>query len=550
MMKLNQSINRLICILFATVFIFASAVSDSFLISSNAADEDATIVVALDRNTLNVGDTFNVKVTYESNLESGYLMWELTYDSSLVSREGSAGKIIETEWFDDTSANTKNVTKSYTFTAKAVGKVTFSINATSYKLVPDDNGDEMSILTMGASATIMDVGSSDANLKSLVVDGGELVPSFSPDITQYTVTVPFDIAALYVYPSTSDSRATHTVEGDEFLNVGTKTRTVVVTAQDGTVKKYVITITRLAKPTEAPTATPPATERPTETAKPSVTPTQVSTQTSSPTVPATTPPVENDIISVDGKEYEIVNINESVVLPEGFEKTDVEYNGKKYSGAKGISKNITLLYLESEEFTGLFVYDDGNNEFFKHVDITVKSGIYTVMKLLDGEAGLNLNKTQISIGDVLVDAYEIDPSNSEFYIVRAMNWNGDTNYYSYDTVENTMQRYAEIKFMSGSSDGNDTDNTATPVPTSTASQSSDMTVKRSSENSKSHKILIILAFSSCVICLILAAFLIYFALKERKTCKIMSSPYEESNDKLMEIEKEEETEQIEHTEEN
>ena len=316
----NRLIKRIICIIFAAVICVSAVMPGAATISSQAAGEDATLTVTLDRNSLNVGDTFNVKVTYSSNIESAYLTWELTYNNSLVSREGSSGKIIETEWFDDQNANTKNVTKSYTFKAKAVGTAAFSVTGTSYKLNPDANGDNMSILTIGASATIKDVGSSDATLKELTVDGGTLVPAFSPSVTSYTVTVPYSVSTLYVFPETNDSRATHTIEGDEFLEVGTKTRTVVVTAQDGTVKKYVITITRQAKATEKPAETPSATVKPGET----------STVAPATPTPNITPTPEFDgTVTVDGVKYNIVSFPKDVKLPEGFETSKIEYKGEE-----------------------------------------------------------------------------------------------------------------------------------------------------------------------------------------------------------------------------
>lgn len=499
-----EFMKKIVCVMFAAVICVAAIFSGFVTISSEAAGEDATITVTLDRNSLNVGDTFNVKVSYQSNIESAYLTWELTYDNSLVGRDGSSGKIIETEWFDDQNANTKNVTKSYSFKAKAVGKANFSITATSYKLNPDENGDEMSILKIGASATIKDVGSSDATLKELTVDGGSLVPAFSPNTLSYTVTVPFDVTALYVFPTTNDSRATHTIDGDEFLSVGTKTRTVVVTAQDGTVKKYVITITRLPKATAKPTETPSATDKPGQSAT-------VAPVTPTPTV-TVTPEFDGTVI-IDDVKYSVETLPENVTLPEGFESVKVEYKGKEYTGGKGISKDITLLYLESESYKGLFIYFENDDDFLKYVDINVKSGIYSLMKLTDGTVGLDYKKTTIMIGEESVEAYEIDPDNKDFYIIRAMNWNGEIGYYTYDTVEKTMQRYSELK-VSGSED---------VKPSATPDASSDDSDMNDEMSPKAQKILIILVVIACVICILVSVFLIYFALKERKTCKIMTS---------------------------
>ena len=195
-----------------------------------------------------------------------------------------------------------------------------------------------------------------------------------------------------------------------------------------------------------------------------------------------------------------------------------------YSGAKGISTDITLMYLESEDYAGLFIYFEKDNEFFRYVDISVKSGIYSLMRLSDGDVKLDLNMTQITVGDELIDAYEISPDNKEFYIVRAMNWNGETNYYTYDTVENTMQRYVVSKLPVEQSDESDKPQ-STPVAEKNKSKNEKDSIKPETQ-----KQLIMLVIVACGICLVVAAFLVYFALKERKTCKIMTTPEDTSNE--------------------
>lgn len=516
-------INKIICIVFAIVIFVSATLPKIDFVSTQAAGEDATITVSLDRNTLNVGDTFNVKVTYQSNIKSGYLTWELKYDNSIVGRDGSSGTIIETYWFDDQSDNTTNITKSYSFKAKAVGKASFSISATSYALNSEENDGEdiMSVLAIGASATIADVGSSDATLKELTVDGGTLVPAFSTGVTSYTVTVPYEISTLYLFPKTNDSRATHTIEGDEFLNVGTKTRTIVVTAQDGTVKKYVVTITRQPKPTATPSAKPTATQSVPTTAGNSSTTVVSPTPTATPTVTET--PYDGTV-TVDDKIYEIGNIEDDKIIPEGFEMTTIELFGEKYVGAKGISKGITILFLASDDYSGLFMYLEESNEFLRYVDIGVKSGIYSLMKLTEDNNKLDFEITQIQIGEEMVDAYEI-PSETEFYIVRAMNWDGEINYYTYDVSEKTMQRYIDARL---SVEGDDEANVKPESTPETNRKKSDD--KESSMDPKLQNLLVLFAVIACGICLVVAAFLVYFALKERKTCKIMTTPEDTSNE--------------------
>ena len=479
--------------------------------------DDAQVVVSLDKNNVNVGDTFNVKVTYSSTIDSAYLEWTLSYDSSMVSRSGSAGKISESFWFEDANENTKNVTQTYSFTAKNVGKAVFSIEATSFKLDntkgEESGNDYMTVKTSSASLTISDKGSSDATLSGLSLSSGELTPDFSPETTEYSVTVPFEVSTLYVYATENDAAASHTIEGDEFLEVGTKKRVVVVTAQDGTVKRYTIEITRLPKPTEVPTQTPTATATQT-TAVP----------TSTPEVSST--PDEKITILIGDEKYHIYETIEEDMIPEGFEKTTVEYKEIEYEAVKGTVIDITLVCLTNNTEMSLFVYDAEKELFYPYAPVTVKSEIYTVLSLEEDNLDVDYEMTKIQIEGAYADAYAVNDGSNEFYIVKAMNGDGDVNYYCYDSVELTMQRYISAK-ISVEDEPAATDKVDASEVTQETQQPDNPVVKDNSKDSN-NKFILGLAVAACILCVIFASALIFFAFKERKTYKM--ADFDESED--------------------
>ena len=96
--------------------------------------------------------------------------------------------------------------------------------------------------------------SSDADLSALSVSDGTLDPAFSPDVTDYAVTVGNDVTEITVTATASDDAATLTVGGAASasgaasapvaLAVGTTQIDIVVTAEDGTTKTYAIAVTR------------------------------------------------------------------------------------------------------------------------------------------------------------------------------------------------------------------------------------------------------------------------------------------------------------------
>ena len=98
--------------------------------------------------------------------------------------------------------------------------------------------------------------SSDATLKSLTINSGELSPAFDPGTYNYNVTLPWDSGTFYFTPTVSNTGAQMTVDGDPcdsgyqtgtiYLNEGeSRTFEIVVTAQDNVTKNtYKLTVTK------------------------------------------------------------------------------------------------------------------------------------------------------------------------------------------------------------------------------------------------------------------------------------------------------------------
>jgi hypothetical protein len=98
--------------------------------------------------------------------------------------------------------------------------------------------------------------SNNADLTSLTLSTGTLIPSFASGTINYAATLPFDVTSLTVTPTAAQAAATIKVNGTTVpsgtasgaiaLNVGMNTITTDVTAQDGTLKTYTINVKRQA----------------------------------------------------------------------------------------------------------------------------------------------------------------------------------------------------------------------------------------------------------------------------------------------------------------
>lgn len=88
------------------------------------------------------------------------------------------------------------------------------------------------------------VESSNNDLKSLKIEQYELVPEFDPDVTEYSMKISENSDALIVDAEAEDEKAEVKITGNDELLTGENVIEIVVTAEDGTTKKYTINVTK------------------------------------------------------------------------------------------------------------------------------------------------------------------------------------------------------------------------------------------------------------------------------------------------------------------
>lgn len=86
------------------------------------------------------------------------------------------------------------------------------------------------------------VASSDSTLKNLSIEGGVLEPEFSSDVTSYKLTL--DKEEVVINAEASNAKAKVTGTGKQPLNYGNNEFTILVTAEDGSTKSYLININK------------------------------------------------------------------------------------------------------------------------------------------------------------------------------------------------------------------------------------------------------------------------------------------------------------------
>lgn len=89
--------------------------------------------------------------------------------------------------------------------------------------------------------------SNEARLKELKVDKDGLTPEFDKNTTEYYLIVDLTVKQIKVTTNTVDSKAKVSISGNKNLKKGKNTITIEVKAENGTVKKYYIYVTKVDK---------------------------------------------------------------------------------------------------------------------------------------------------------------------------------------------------------------------------------------------------------------------------------------------------------------
>lgn len=255
--------------------------------------------------------------------------------------------------------------------------------------------------------------SSNASLSSLVISAGTLSPEFSSDTKDYTATVDYSCSSLAVTANPSDSKASVTsVTGNDSLEVGDNTVSVVVTAEDGSTGTYNIVVTRRAE------------DDPDNSDK------------------------QQDLkkFDVNGTEWTMVNDIPEDMVPEGFEHSKTAIDGLEYNTLHGTFGDLTLVMLQSDNGNSLFVYDAAQNAAYQYVRINSESHFIVLLLPKVDDVPDGYNEVSLSIeGKGVATAYQkkddqSDEMTKDFYLVYAMNDRGESGFYTYDSAEGTYIR--------------------------------------------------------------------------------------------------------------
>lgn len=249
--------------------------------------------------------------------------------------------------------------------------------------------------------------SSNNALSSLTVSAGTLTPAFDPAITEYTLSLPSRSDRLTITANPSDSRATVQGDGDISLQDGETSLSVVVTAEDGSAKAYTITV----QVAQAPTL----------------------------------------FLDYNGQRLGVVKDVSQVTPPAGFAPAEpITYSGDTLPIWTDVSGKRTLVYLMDEKTSaqGFYLFSQTTGVQSPYLPILCGSVtyIYTdIPKELSSVPGLT-PATVKAFGQTLNGWTYNDASLKDFCVLYLMDDAGSYGYYTYDSREETLQRFSGAVF--------------------------------------------------------------------------------------------------------
>lgn len=427
-----------LCICFAVVF--------SCLCFSASA---ATGSIALNKNAKSyvVGDQVVVTVRYNAGEVMYAVQGSLTFNSSVLKYVSGTGTSVSGNTVT-MIADTSDSQYAFTITFQAIAEGTCGISASVYgantaQLPTVNQGVSITVSAPTTSSTPSSTTSSttpsnpsssnpsssdsstssenerndDSNskLRSLTVSGGKFSPAFSPDTTEYKVTVANDVTTCKVEAKTASSSADVRGTGDVNLEVGDNNVTLTVTAKDGSKTEYKLNIYR---------------------------------QTPEETAADNEEPSEDDplAVKVGFKNLKIVTDISSLFIPEGYSLETETRGENQVQFLKEDSGERILYYLSDTDGANPELYtNDENGNFKKLRYITFNGKMYILLELdenMNAPEGYTDGMIHLSDADIICYKSE-NELLKDFYFLYCYA-DGESSFFRYDSVEQTIQRAPEI----------------------------------------------------------------------------------------------------------
>lgn len=359
------------------------------------------------QSSVTLGNTIFVTIRGNAS-EAGYWEGMMSYDSSKLQLISGSARI-----FDESAGASKSY--SYTFKTIATGSAYVKMD---YMKVANSTGDSetttssspcsINVVKQSTSTSASSNNNSNKNnnvnkdsdnsLKSLSIDDQKLNPEFNKDTLEYSVELENNVEKIKINAEATSSKASIKGTGEIDVKEGLNKIEVVVTAENGSTRTYIINATVKEKD-----------------------------------------PIK---VKVAGKEYTIVRKLDGLKVPQTFNEKDVTINDETIKGCYNESLDYTLVALKDENNNiRFYIYNEGKNTYSKFNMISSADLNVIVLKLEDkDDIPYRYSKTVFNYNDDSIDGYSY--GNTDFKVIYGINAvTGEEGLYQYDTKDNTIQRF-------------------------------------------------------------------------------------------------------------
>lgn len=372
-----------------------------------------------------LGDEITVTVTFQCTTGSGKLgaidavlsfdstAFECTSNPEGTNADGNGKYLISYYNAANTSA-THSMTFKFKCKKAGTSGIHVAADITDTDLVQTAKKEYNTTVKIVDKSTL----SGNAKLKNLTLSAGTLSPAFDPDVTTYNVSVDYSVTKVLVSATTQEATAKIDVQGSSSMKVGKNVRTIVVTAPNGTIKKYTVNITRCNT-------------------------TEVVQQ------PEDGTPIVNPYeITVDGEKRYMVGEYTGIAAPKGFTPALTKINEIDIPVLQDVVSGKTIVYATKKDSSAgaFYLYDKENNSFTPFRYLAIQDFHYSVLDYTNSTVSVEgYQYSKVNVGDYIVNGFVYNaPELSDFVIFYGESFSGSKEFYRYDKKDKTVQRAADF----------------------------------------------------------------------------------------------------------
>ena len=235
-------------------------------------------------------------------------------------------------------------------------------------------------------------------LKALSIDGVKISPAFNKDKLEYTAVVDGNKEKINIKGEVEDNKSSVNGLGEKELKEGINKLEIIVTAENGQTRKYIISVTRKEKN-----------------------------------------PIE---VTINKKKYTVAKKEIGLKVPDGFTKTTVVIDKQEVVGYSNSFTGYILVALVDEDGNaGWFIYNQKNGTYTKYSEFKSNGLRLIILEPKKKDVPYKYKKCKVEINGEIVDGYALE-LGSTYRIIYALNMDtGEKNFYLFDMEENTFQRF-------------------------------------------------------------------------------------------------------------